>query len=315
MELAVTYKCNFECVYCSAVDFEQDKRELSFEEICKLFDDAYKMGLCVVSITGGEPMIREDLGAIIAYAKKKGISCTMFTNARLLTERKTIEYKKAGLLRLMVTYYGGDEDSFAKFTKQKNAFEQVQENVVRAKRMGLHVSLQIVPTEDDLVDGGLEEKVGFARKHGLSVNFNFPARCGGWKNNKRVPLSQDKFGKVYKLFSETWVTNDTLNSISGKRRCPAVKSVVYITAQGDVIPCAYVPLSWGNIRERALHDIIKDMQKSPTYGKAYDHCVAGENPEWVNRYIDPIYESTNFDKLPMNVKSHPRKEELWGQGS
>ena len=311
IELAITYRCNFNCVYCSAKDFERDN-ELTFCEIQRLLDDASKMGLCVLSITGGEPLLREDLVEIITYAKRKGISSTMFTNASLLTEDKVRELKKAGLLRLLVTYYGGDSRTWDSFTRSPIRLDQVQKNVQHAKRMGLHVSLQIVPDEEDLFRGGLENKIAFARENGLTVNFNFPARCGGWKHNKRVPLSQDKLTKVYELFKETWVTNDTLNSIWGKRECPAIKRVVYITAQGDVIPCAYVPITWGNIRKTPLKGIIRDMQSSPVYGKIYDHCIAGENPPWVNRYIDPIYENVDYGRLPIPVAHHPLKDELWG---
>jgi MoaA/NifB/PqqE/SkfB family radical SAM enzyme len=311
IELAITYKCNYNCCYCSAADFNKNN-ELSFDEIKKLIDDASKMGLCLISITGGEPILRKDLNEIIAYAKTKKVSCTMFTNASLLTEAKARELKKAGLMRLLVTYYGGNSQTFDEFTNHLGDFNLVRENVERAKKIGLNIGIQIVPTEEELTNGGLEEKIAFSRKNGLTVNFNFPARCGAWKKNMSIPLTRDKFTKVYELFKESWVTNDTLNSLSGERECPAVKRVVYITAQGDVMPCAYVPISWGNIREKSILEIMQQMQQSPVYKKDYDHCIAGENPDWVNRYIDPVYDNPNFKHLPLSVAQHPMKDELKG---
>ena len=61
--------------------------ELPLDEVKKILDDVYDLGCAISVITGGEPLLREDLPTVIEYAKKMGFSTFLLTNGYLLPER------------------------------------------------------------------------------------------------------------------------------------------------------------------------------------------------------------------------------------
>lgn len=78
---SVTNKCNFNCKHCNI--WKDTESELSTEQIYLLFDELAEMGTQNISIFGGEPLLRKDIGKIIDYGKKKGFFMALSTNAYL----------------------------------------------------------------------------------------------------------------------------------------------------------------------------------------------------------------------------------------
>lgn len=82
--LEVTYRCNLNCGHCY-VAHNQDREEITFQEIRNLLDTVVDKGCLWLLITGGEPLVRDDFLEIYTYAKKKGLIITLFTNGTLVT--------------------------------------------------------------------------------------------------------------------------------------------------------------------------------------------------------------------------------------
>ena len=62
---ALTYRCNAKCLYCRIQDI--DLKELGIKEILSILDELAAMGTRWISFTGGEPLLRDDIGEIIDY--------------------------------------------------------------------------------------------------------------------------------------------------------------------------------------------------------------------------------------------------------
>ena len=72
--------------------------------------------------------------------------------------------------------------------------------------------------------------------------------------------------------------------------CFAGRRWIHVTSGGDVLPCAYTPISFGNIREESLANIWKRMGKHSAYKGSADYCMM-RNPEFRKKYIHTIPES------------------------
>lgn len=84
--LAVTDRCSAgDCLYC--VIPERKSPEMPLQQILKLIEDAASSGCQRLGIWGGEPLIREDIGEVVAFAKKNGIFVTIDTNGHLVIDR------------------------------------------------------------------------------------------------------------------------------------------------------------------------------------------------------------------------------------
>ncbi|HYH05065.1 MAG TPA: radical SAM protein [Bacillota bacterium] len=84
IDIMVTYRCNLNCKKCYA---PKSGYEASFDEITKAVNKLYDGGIRRIVLTGGEPLVREDLPQIAAYIKKKGFEVYLSTNGLLLKER------------------------------------------------------------------------------------------------------------------------------------------------------------------------------------------------------------------------------------
>ena len=81
----MTGRCNLKCIHCHAFGGEASYDELSKEEGMALIDQIASLGIRTFVFTGGEPLMREDLFELIAYAKSKGFTVFIATNGTMIT--------------------------------------------------------------------------------------------------------------------------------------------------------------------------------------------------------------------------------------
>lgn len=121
LRVSVTDRCNFRCVYCMPKSvFNKDytflkrKELLSYEEITKVVTAAASLGVTKIRLTGGEPLIRNDLENLIeSISAVYGIQdISLTTNAALLSLRRAQSLKDAGLKRLNVSLDAIDDKTF-----------------------------------------------------------------------------------------------------------------------------------------------------------------------------------------------------------
>ena len=95
----VTRKCNYKCRGCN-VWKEQDQHELTADEIKKGFDILKKLGIVELVISGGDPLLRDDIGEIIDYASKLFVT-TVYDNGSL-AEKKIDVLRKADFVAISI---------------------------------------------------------------------------------------------------------------------------------------------------------------------------------------------------------------------
>ena len=111
----VTYRCPLHCVYCSnPLDFAKVENEISTEEWKRVFREARALGAVQLGFSGGEPMMRDDLAALVAEAHDLGFYSNLITSGIGLKEARIRELKAAGLDHIQVSF----QDS----TKEVNDF-------------------------------------------------------------------------------------------------------------------------------------------------------------------------------------------------
>ena len=81
--LIITHQCNYRCHYCDV--FNGQEKEMTTGEIVLLIDDLVSLGCKRLSLNGGEPLLREDLGEIISHARNRDLFVTLFTNGSLVS--------------------------------------------------------------------------------------------------------------------------------------------------------------------------------------------------------------------------------------
>ena len=173
LRLSVTDRCNLRCSYCMPEpDYVWLPREdiLHFEEIETLVDVFIELGVDKVRLTGGEPLLRRDLPALVRrLAARPAIrDLAMTTNGVLLAPQATA-LRDAGLHRLTVSLDTLRPDRFRSLTRF-DELDRVREGIAAAAPLfpGLKLDTVVIRgvNDDELVD-----LIEFARQHGAEVRF------------------------------------------------------------------------------------------------------------------------------------------------
>lgn len=81
-----TYGCNFSCAYCEASAGIPARNELTTEEAFAMVDDIAAMGVKRLAISGGEPLVRNDIPSIMSHAHSAGLTLGLISNGYLVEE-------------------------------------------------------------------------------------------------------------------------------------------------------------------------------------------------------------------------------------
>ncbi|MBI2306253.1 MAG: pyrroloquinoline quinone biosynthesis protein PqqE [Rhodocyclales bacterium] len=105
LSLEITYRCPLKCSWCNnPLDFEDyAPRELSTEEWKAVLRDGRELGALQLGFTGGEPLMRDDLEELVAYADSIGYYTNLITSGIGLTEERLLALKAAGLKQIQLS--------------------------------------------------------------------------------------------------------------------------------------------------------------------------------------------------------------------
>jgi MoaA/NifB/PqqE/SkfB family radical SAM enzyme len=314
MTFAITYKCQCKCVHCSAGrHFRKDKKELSTEEAKKLIDDAQKLGVTIIAFTGGEPFLREDVFELISYVDKRKAMPIIFTNGQFLTEENVNKLVDAGLYSLFLSIDTIDPEEHNKLRGMPGLFQTGIEGVKRVKSKGIFTGLSSYATRSGTERGIYKQLYELTKELGLqniilfdcvptgnmlkdtSEMLTFELRSEIHKYSAEIFKSK----KVPPLSSQAW-QNSVEAYLSGIG-CLAGNIQFYASAYGDISPCDFTPLSFGNIRNEPLKKIWMRIVKHPAYNHKSPFCRM-QSADFRKFYIDPIpddaYLPYKISKLP-----------------
>ncbi len=173
LRISLTERCNFRCQYCmpeKPFSWVPKENLLSFDELFMFVKVAIDGGVTKIRLTGGEPLIRENLNDFIAmiHNYKPDIDLAMTTNGSLLASVAQ-DLKYAGLKRLNISLDSLKADVAAKIAG-KDVLKSVLEGIDKALAVGFDVKLNMVPlkgiNDDEIVD-----VIDYANSRNMKVRF------------------------------------------------------------------------------------------------------------------------------------------------
>ncbi|MEM2942424.1 MAG: GTP 3',8-cyclase MoaA [Candidatus Bathyarchaeia archaeon] len=104
LRISLTQRCDLDCFYCHREGHDHSQVEMEPEEIVKIAEIGSGFGVRKIKLTGGEPLMREDLKRIVSLLDTlPGIDeISMVTNARQLSLARALELREAGLDRVNI---------------------------------------------------------------------------------------------------------------------------------------------------------------------------------------------------------------------
>jgi cyclic pyranopterin phosphate synthase len=151
LRISITDRCNFRCVYCMPKEvygrdhvFLERKELLSLEEIARVAAVFASLGVRVVRITGGEPLVRRNVEHLVELLRKiPGLEIALTTNGALLPQ-KAEALANAGLDRVTVSLDSVDDAAFRALNDVDFPVQRVLDGIDAAATAGLRVKVNAV---------------------------------------------------------------------------------------------------------------------------------------------------------------------------
>lgn len=135
LRISLTQRCSLSCFFCHREGENKAGKEMTIDEIEQIVKHASTHGVRHVKLTGGEPLLREDLLDIIRRISPLVPDLSMTTNG-LFLEEMAEGLKEAGLTRVNVSIHSLDSDIYFKITGSRE-LEKVKRGVKKASGVGL----------------------------------------------------------------------------------------------------------------------------------------------------------------------------------
>ncbi len=275
----VTYRCPLHCVYCSnPLQMTAATAELPTEDWVRVFQEAAKLGVLHLHLTGGEPLARPDLVQLVAAAGKAGLYTNLITSGLGMTEARLQELVAAGLDHIQLSFQDAREDS-ADWIAGTRAHERKLElsRIIKQQRVAFTVNLVVHRQNLDHLDETIRffESLQPDRMEIAHVQYY------GWALQNRAALmpTREQVDKALLVVAEAQKRN------AGRIRIDSVvpdyyarypkacmgglgRQLVLIDPSGRALPChaaGVIPgLSFDNVKDHSLAWIWKE---SPAFQK------------------------------------------------
>ena len=302
IDIAYNYVCNLKCRHCTAARFVKKERKLTPSDLKRLSDEAHALGLCQFCISGGEPLIFQDLEGVIAALQPDKFHLTMSTNGHFMTPEIALHLKAIGLDKVKISLddFHNENDC----SKTKESHQKAKHAMFNAKAAGLSVVVQTVITHQNCQSPLTVEYAKFAQENDFSFDVLIARATGTWEGNHDVLITEEDADFLWKLHEQyPALHRDTFPSYGISKGCNCVKASLHLTKYGDILPCAWIHISIGNIFDESLADIIKRGQSIKCFKRYNRLCLSGEDRGFIEKYMTkfygkplPLHWSEAFDK-------------------
>ncbi|MBP1927916.1 radical SAM protein with 4Fe4S-binding SPASM domain [Methanolinea mesophila] len=163
----LTTRCNLSCLHCynSSGPRAGTALELGTNEAMHVIDDLAGMGVPLILLSGGEPLLRDDFWELAGHARAKGIKLALSTNGTLITPRVAARLKETGIEYAGVSIDGPGPEVHDRQRNVPGSFDRAVQGIRNCLDADLKCGIRFTATRENV--SGLEEVLRMARDLGV----------------------------------------------------------------------------------------------------------------------------------------------------
>jgi radical SAM protein with 4Fe4S-binding SPASM domain len=274
--------------------------DLTYTECCDIIDQIAEYAPLILVLSGGEPLWRRDVFDIARRAVSKNLRVALATNGTLVDEAMAFRIQDSGIARVAISLDGADRVTHDTFRGVAGAFEAAIGGIRHLKNLGISTQINtsvarhnvhqlpdilklaqslsvdafhlflLVPVgcgltiaEDQSIQGEEYERIlNWFYERSLDSNLELKATCA--PHYYRILRQRRAEARRAGLAVPELATHGMHATTRG---CLAGSSVCFISHQGEVYPCGYLPVSAGNLRNVRFGEV---WESAPVFASLRD---------------------------------------------
>ena len=285
----ITRRCNLNCIHCRA----RSERggypgELDTAKCLEILDQIRNVGKPIIILTGGEPLLRDDIFDLARCGTEMGLRMVVATNGTLLTSGIVKEIGTSGIKRVSISLDGADQQSHDRFRGVSGAFERAMDGIHLLKAAGVEFQINTTVTRGTVEK--IKDILDMAIRLGAAAHHLFllvpTGRAKEMVNQEIDALEYEKLlhwfyqmrGRVplhlkatcaphyYRILRQEArakgeeVNYETYGLDAVTRGCLGGTSFSFISHDGIVQPCGYLELNCGDLRNATFESIWRGSE-------------------------------------------------------
>ena len=287
---SITNKCMYNCWHCYINSLKEE--DMSPEDAVKILYQLQELGTSIIAFTGGEPLLRKDICEIISKIDVDKSSVVLFTTGYGLTKEKAENLKQAGLFGVIIGLEHTNKKMEDKLRNYDGSYERALEGIKNAKTSGLYVSISTVATKERITTGEIWDFIKFAGKQGADeVLILEPIPVGKIIDEDKVILTNKEKKQLVDIQKKVNRKKRNIRVLSYPYReskqllgCCGGYQYIHVSASGNICPCSFTPLSFGNVKNEELSVIWKRM--NTVFNTPRADCFMIKNHKYISKHLD-----------------------------
>ncbi len=285
----ITRNCNLSCVHCrAAATMGPYSGELDTEAGFRLLDQIAELGEPIVILTGGEPLLREDIFEIARYGTQKKLRMVMAPNGTLITDEVAGKMAESGIKRISISLDGATRQSHDRFRGVSGAYDGAMRGIRHVKNAGIEFQINTTITKANLdqipaiqqlaVDLGavahhifllvptgrgkyIVDQEITAREYEETLNWFYEQ-----KEKTPLQLKATCAPHYYRILRQRAheegkrVTFQTHGLDAVTRGCLGGTGFCFISHRGVVQPCGFLDVNCGDVTRQSFDEIWKNSK-------------------------------------------------------
>ena len=298
-QLEITDCCNHRCIHCYNLDSAVENRpmrKVSDETVLACAQKLIDNKVFGVIVTGGEPLLKKELTKKVIRLLKENKTRVSLNSNLTLADDDFIQFLKEQKVGVLTSCPSGNADSFSKLVGTDN-YAVFETNIRKLVEAGVHFTVNMVVTKENQH----EIRATAEKMHELGCKSFAATPMGLNVEYPRLDLLLS-VEEVHKVIADLlWIGQhlnmkvDVLEALpkcvfpesvlEGRhaflnRKCQAGRTVIAVSCNGDVRPCAHNPFSYGNLLKEDLRDIWQKMSDWRSLQYVPEGCA---DCTWLNR--------------------------------
>lgn len=310
---SITGHCNLNCLGCYATVLHRStRRELSNDRIRKLLGEARDLGVSIMLIAGGEPLLREGLLDLTAEAPE--ILFLLFTNATMLDDAAIVKLKAQPHVVPILSLEGDEPLTDAR--RGDGCYATVMDAMKRLKAQHIFFGTSTTLTSENYDLTTSREHLRSMLKKGsrLFYYINYiPVEPG----TEHLQVPGDRVQAFEQLLASYRKTLPCLfiafphDELALGGCLAAGRGFVHINAYGDVEPCPFSPYSDRNLWHVSLQEAINSpllraiRESDLKLDESDGHCALWKRREWVEDLMTQSKQAEGLENASQGAVAKP----------